>query len=128
MPDVVALAATTSNNGIVSTPVGTAAAFAVATVDVGAAGTLTASVDTEGIQLPLTLAACQSNPNTGACLASPAPSVAVTFTAGGTPTFSVFVTPSAPISFAPASSRVFLRFLDTNGVSHGSTSVAVRTQ
>jgi YVTN family beta-propeller protein len=128
VPDVVALAATTSNNGIVSTPVGTAAAFAVATVDVGAAGTLTASADTEGIQLPLTLSVCQSNPNTGACLASPAPSVAVTFTAGGTPTFSVFVTPSAPISFAPASSRVFLRFLDSNGVSHGSTSVAVRTQ
>jgi hypothetical protein len=128
VPDVVALAATASNNGIVSTPVGTGAAFAVATIDVGAAGSLTASVGTEGIQLPLALAVCESNSSTGACMAAPASSVAVTFTAGGTPTFSVFLTPTAPISFAPASSRVFLNFLDTNGVSHGSTSVAVETQ
>ena len=128
VPDVVALAATASNNGIVSTPVGTAAAFAVATDDVGAPGSLTASLDTEGIQLPLILAVCESNSSNGACLASPAPSVAVTFTTGGTPTFSVFITPSAPIPFARASSRVFLRFLDTNGESHGSTSVAVEAQ
>lgn len=126
--DVVALAATTGNNGIVSTPVGTAAAFAVATDNVGATGSLTASVDTGGIQLPVSLTLCQSNPSTGACSTSPSTSVAVTIAAGATPTFSVFVVPTGTIAFAPASSRVFLRFLDSNGVSHGSTSVAVRTQ
>lgn len=127
VPDVIVLAATTSNNGIVSTPVGTAAAFAAATANIGAAGLLTASVDTEGIQLPVNLTLCQSNPTTGACLGSPSTSVAVTIAAGAMPTFSVFVLPTGAIPFAPASSRVFLRFLDTNGVSHGSASVAVRT-
>jgi YVTN family beta-propeller protein len=126
-PDVVALSATTSNDGIVSTPVGTAAAFAAATYNVGAAGTLTATVDTQGLVLPITLTLCQSNPSTGACLAAAAPSVPVTFATGATPTFSVFVTPSGTIPFSPANYRIFLRFIDTNGVSHGSTSVAVRT-
>ena len=126
-PDVVVLSATTSNDGIVSTPVGTAAAFAAATYNVGAAGSLTATVDTEGLALPVTLTLCQSNPSTGACLATPAASVAVTFASGATPTFSVFVTPSGAIPFSPANYRIFLRFKDTDGVSHGSTSVAVRT-
>ena len=126
-PDVVVISATVSNDGIVATPVGSAAAFAAATSNVGASGSLTATVDTQGFALPVTLTLCQSDPNTGACLAPPAPSVPVNFAAGGTPTFSVFLVPSGTITFAPASSRIFLRFVDTNGVSHGSTSVAVKT-
>jgi hypothetical protein len=51
----------------------------------------------------------------------------VTFAAGATPTFSVFLLPTGTIPFAPSAYRVFLRFIDTNGVSHGSTSVAVQT-
>jgi YVTN family beta-propeller protein len=126
-PDVVVLSATTSNNGIVATPVGTAAAFAAATDNVGAAGSLTATVDTQGLALPVTLTVCQTNPGTGACLATPTASLSVTFAAGATPTFSVFLLPTGTIPFAPSAYRVFLRFIDTNGVSHGSTSVAVQT-
>ncbi len=126
-PDIVVLSATTSNDGIVATPVGAAAAFAAATYNVGGSGSLIATVDTQGLALPVTLTLCQSNPNTGACLATPTPSLTVAFATGGTPTFSVFLVPSAAIPFSPANYRVFLRFIDTNGVSHGSTSVAVRT-
>ncbi len=57
-----------------------------------------------------------------------APSISTTIDADATPTFSVFVTATAPIAFAPATSRIFVRFLDTDGQSHGSTSVAVETE
>jgi hypothetical protein len=52
----------------------------------------------------------------------------VNFAAGATPTFSIFVNASAPIDFVPETSRIFVRFNGTDGVFHGSTSVAVRTQ
>lgn len=47
---------------------------------------------------------------------------------GQRPTFSVFITASAPIAFAPGSSRIFVRFTDAVGQSHGATSVAVLAQ
>ncbi len=50
------------------------------------------------------------------------------FTAGATPTFSVFLQASGAIPFAPATSRVFVRFKDAGGGLHGSTSVAIETQ
>ena len=58
----------------------------------------------------------------------PTGSVAVTIAAGATPTFSVFATASSAIPFAPAVSRVFVRFTDAAGASHGETSVAVMTE
>ena len=125
--DIIALAATAGNNGIVSGAVNATSAFAVATVNVGAAGALTALVDTQGLPLPLTAALCKSNPSTSACTGPLSSSVSVSFGAGETGTFAVFVTFNGAIPFAPATSRVFVRFLDTNGVSHGSTSVAART-
>jgi len=39
----------------------------------------------------------------------------------------VFLSASGSIAFAPATARIFLRFLDSSGASHGSTSVAVET-
>jgi hypothetical protein len=53
--------------------------------------------------------------------------VSVNFAAGATPTFAIFATASSAIPFAPGSSRVFVRFKDSSGTSHGSTSVAVET-
>ena len=48
--------------------------------------------------------------------------------AGGTaPTFSIFLLSTGAIPFAPASSRVFVRFKDAEGGFHGSTSVAIET-
>ncbi len=128
VPDLVALAATATNDGIVHIPGNTGTgAFAIASVDVGATGTLTVSSDTGSAGIPLTLTLCQTVPATGQCMASPSATVAPTVNAGATPTFAVFATGSAAIPFAPATSRVFVRFTDSAGAVRGATSVAVVT-
>jgi hypothetical protein len=129
IPDIIALAATASGNGIVTVPQSTngASAFAVASDNAGAAGNLTVSTDTGSATLPLSINLCQTDPTSGACMAAPTPTVTISDAAGATPTFSIFITASAPISLDPANSRIFLRFMDSSGTSHGSTSVAVDT-
>ena len=96
--------------------------------NVGIAAPIVVSADTGGATLPLTAQVCQSNPANAQCLQPPAQSIQVNFPAGATPTFSIFVKASAPIDFVPETSRIFVRFNGTDGVFHGSTSVAVRTQ
>ena len=125
--DVIALSATISSNGIVEIPSGGASAFAVASSNVGATSQIVVSVDTGAASLPLTATLCQSNPSTGACLATPSSSVTVSDASGAAPTFSVFVEANGTIPFAPATNRVFVRFKDLAGAIHGSTSVAVET-
>ncbi len=126
--DIIALAATATQNGIVEMPVGGAGAFAVASANVGIAAPITVSADTGSAALPVVVTLCQSNPSTGACLATPSSSVALTIAAGATPSFSVFVQASGAIPFAPATARVFLRFKEANGTVRGSTSVAIETE
>lgn len=128
-PDIVALAATLNSDGIVNIPPATGSGvFAVATANVGASGAITASADTGGTSLPVTLLLCQTNPATGACLASPAGSVTTQIAANATPTFGIFVAGTAPVPFDPAKSRIFVRFTDAGAMTRGATSVAVRTQ
>jgi hypothetical protein len=127
VPDVVALAATTSNDGILHIPNGSAA-FAVATVNLGAVSTITATANTGAASLPLALTLCETNPQTGQCLAPPSASVTTTIAANATPTFAIFGTASGAIAFDPANSRIFIQFADANGVERGATSVAVETQ
>jgi hypothetical protein len=130
-PDVIALAATTSNDGIASIP-GTSgtAAWAVASTNVGSAGSITASADTGPTALPINVALCQTNPNTGSCLQPAAASVPVTMASGGTSTFAVFVGGAgSAVPFNPATNRVYLRFRNAaNGAVVGATSVAVQTR
>jgi YVTN family beta-propeller protein len=126
--DIVALAAVATGDGTVHAANGGSGAFAVATVNLGAAAALTASADTGSATLPATVSLCQTDPTTGQCLAPPASTVAYSATANGTPTFSVFVTASGPIDFAPGTARIFVRFKDAGGASHGATSVAVVAQ
>jgi hypothetical protein len=127
--DVIAIAATETNNAIVEVPqsAGGTGAFAIATANVGSTDTITVGTDTGSATLPLTATICQTNPASGACLAAPAATVTLTDTAGTTPTFSVFVNATAPIALDAANARIFVRFKDGNGVSHGATSVAVET-
>jgi hypothetical protein len=125
IPDVIALAATATNNGIVAVPVGGAGAFAVASDNAGADGTLTVAADTGSATLPLAVNVCETT-SAGQCMAAPAASVTLDDTAGATPTFSVFINASSAVALDPANSRIFLRFKDAGGVSHGSTSVAVQ--
>jgi len=129
VPDIVALAATINGDGIVNVPgpAGTGV-FAVATVNAGAGGQLTASADAGIANLPVTLSICQTNPGTGECLTAPLPTVTVQIEASATPTFGIFVKGSGNVAFDPAFNRIFLRFKDAGNAVRGATSVAVRTQ
>jgi YVTN family beta-propeller protein len=128
VPDLIALAAT-ATPGVLTVPfiAPGPASFAVATANVGAAGTLTVTADTGSAALPLDVAICRSNPKTAACLSPAATTISVDFAAGETASFSCFVTATAAIPFDPAQSRLFIRFEDGGGIAHGSTSVAVET-
>jgi YVTN family beta-propeller protein len=129
VPDIIALSATASNDGILTVPFssGRLGAFAIATTDNGATGLIQVSVDTGSAILPVTATICQTNPATAQCLAPAEASISVGFPAGSTPTFSVFVTATGTVPLVPASSRLFVRFNDPSGASHGSTSVAIQT-
>jgi hypothetical protein len=129
VPDVIALAATPTNDGIVNVP-GTngTGAFAVATVNVGASGNITASADTGGLALPVNISLCQTDPATGQCISSIGPSVTTQINANATPTFGIFVQGNGDVPFDPAMNRIFVRFKDSSNVTRGSTSVAVKTQ
>jgi hypothetical protein len=129
VPDIIALAATIANDGVVNIQgaAGTGV-FAVATVNVGSSASITASADTGTSVLPLALSLCQTEPTTGACLAPPSATVTTVINGGETPTFGIFVAGAGTVPFDPAANRIFVRFKDTDGFTRGSTSVAVQTQ
>jgi hypothetical protein len=128
VPDIVALAATLMNDGVVRIPGATGTGvFAVATVNVGASGAITAMADTGGVTLPVALTICETNPTTGACIAAPASSVTTQMNANATPTFGIFVMGNDTVPFDPAHHRIFVRFRDADGVIRGATSGAVRS-
>jgi probable HAF family extracellular repeat protein len=128
VPDIVALGAS-GDPGIVDIP-GTSGTgvFAVATVNLGADATITATANTGAATLPVTLSICQTVPATGACMAPPAASVTTDIQPNATPTFGIFATGGGSVPFDPANNRVFVQFADPSGNVRGETSVAVRTQ
>lgn len=129
VPDIVALAATSTGDGIVN--LASSGAFSVATVNVGSSDTITASADTGEATLPVSIALCETNPATGACINPPAPTsgpVTTSIASGATPTFACFIASTGTVPFDPANNRIFVRFKDAVGVTRGSTSVAVRTE
>jgi virginiamycin B lyase len=129
VPDIVALAATAQNDGILHLSGTTGSnAFAVATVNVGAGGAITATANTGAVTLPLGISLCQTDPTSGGCISSVGPSVATTINANATPTFAIFATASGAVPFLPQTNRIFVEFSDTNGTVRGSTSVAIETQ
>jgi len=124
VPDVVAFVATLTGNGIVElNPTTGAGVFAVATVNLGAAAQITASVDVG--TLPISAAICQTNSVTGACLAAPAAQVQTMIDTNATPSFGIFLTGTGSIPLDPRTKRVFVNFTDGNSSMRGSTSVAV---
>ena len=100
----------------------------MATVNVGAADSITVSADTGTVSLPVNLFLCQTNSVTGACLQPPSGTVTVQINHNDTPTFAVFAAGTNAVAFDPAHNRVFVRFKDPGCITRGSTSVAVRTQ
>jgi len=129
VPDIVALVATPRNDGIANIS-GTngVGAFAVATINVGESGNITASADTGNALVPVKISLCQTNPATGQCISAISGSVVTTIENGATPTFGIFLQSDGYVSFDPAANRIFVRFKDSGAVTRGSTSVAVRTQ
>jgi hypothetical protein len=132
-PDMVALAATDpSTPGICAANYtnNTPGDFAVATINLGAAGTVTATPITGAIGLPLSsLTVCQTNSQTGACLATPAASTTLSVAANATPTFGIFMSANNAIPLNPGAFRVGLQFTDPNtGALVGSTNVAMQAQ
>jgi streptogramin lyase len=129
VPDIIALAATTSNDGILHV-VGpsNANAFAVATINLGASAAITATPNTGSATLPLAIGICQTNPASGQCLSAAGSSATATLDSQTTATFAIFAAAGGSVPFAPATNRIFVQFTDSNGVVRGSTSVAVETQ
>jgi hypothetical protein len=88
VPDIMALAATPTNDGIVNVPgMNGMGAFAVATVNLGVTGTITASADTGSATLPVNISLCETNPATGQCISAIGPTVTTAINANATPTF-----------------------------------------
>lgn len=129
-PDMIAIGATPSNDGISTVPGNGGTTFwAAAVVNIGAAGTITATVDDNGRNLPVTVTVCVSNPATAACVNPPTFGASATFDSAtnGVNTFTIQVTGTGNVPFNPANNRLFLRFKTADGVIRGATSVAVRT-
>lgn len=124
VPDVVALAATLKNDGILHVTA-VQSPFAVATLNVGAGGAITVATNTASVTLPLTVTMCQTDPKSGQCITPISSTVATTINANTTPTFGFFATASASIPLDPANSRIFVTFSDSGGAVRGETSVAV---
>ena len=127
VPDLIALVATTTNNGVMSL-VSDSGFFTAATINVGSGATISVSADTGAVALPINLSLCQTDPLTSVCINPTVPSaepVSVFIDEGDSPTFAVFANASGAIALDPATNRVFLRLSDESGVVRGSTSVAV---
>ena len=134
-PDVVAIGATLSGDGIVSAAAGNWTAYSVAALNLGVAGPVTVSpyfwdsnrTQHEGQGLELEV--CETNPTTGQCVTARVPDLDIDMARFETRTFTIFVRDQgfSPISFGPAQRRVFAHFwLDSRLV--GATSAAYRTQ
>jgi hypothetical protein len=127
VPDIIAVNATSDPGYADVSPATGVGDFAVATSNLGAAATITASVDSGMSNLPVALAICQTNPSTGACQTTAASAVSLRINGGDTDTFGIFVAANAAIPDMPAVNRIFVRFTDSGGILRGETSVAVRT-
>jgi len=129
VPDMISVGVTPSSDGVLRIPGQNAsAAFAVATANVGAAGSLTVEPRGLGGAAALRLRICETDSATGACLAPPEASIERTYNAGETASFAVFAAGQGEaVPFNPASARVMFEATDSLGNVRGSTSVAVRT-
>ena len=127
VPDTIALITTVSADGVVRiASASDTQVFAIGASNVGAAGTIVVSADTGGIALPVTLSVCETN-SLGACLAPPAPSVAISYAAGSARSFGFFAAAHGSIVFSPAVNRVFVRLKEGTTL-RGATSAAICTK
>lgn len=143
--DMISIGATPTQDGILNVPPSTGGAFGVATVNIATANTVTAKAvyvrpfNESDPAKQFLVFICETNPSTGACLASPASSVQFQAAPNVPHTFAVFVQrPAVDPGFDPAQRRVFVLFeqfsppgfFGSNPIALdvGATSVAVRAQ
>lgn len=131
-PDVVALAATDGNTGIVNIPsTSNIGAFAVSTINLGSEDSITATVEAAPPDLPITLSICETDLESGICINPTVPdtnTVTTTTTANSAQAFAVIVRKGGRVELNPATTRIFVNFSDSGGIQRGSTSVAVRAE
>lgn len=128
-PDIITIAQTLSQDGVVRLPApGATTPFVAAAINIGSSRQIIVRPEVSGVSLPLDLLVCESDAS-AACVTPPAPSVTVDFLANAVKTFSVSVSTdagSAPIPFDPAVNRIQLNFLE-GSVLRANSSVAVAT-
>jgi hypothetical protein len=131
-PDIISIAVTPSNDGILQVPVNGAAAFAMAAINIGAsAGSVTVQATDTALgenpaNLPLTLAVCKTDAG-GNCTVGPAASIDVSIANGEVHTYSVFANHSgAAIPLDPATNRIFV-YIKQGSTVVGASSVATST-
>ena len=125
------ITATGSGNGLVTVPVGRESAFAVFIKNNGkqADPAITVSTSATPATLPVEIDLCETNSNTGQCLAPPAKSVKLSsLPSGANRSFSVFVTAKSSIADDPSANRISVLFKNSHGSIEASGSVAVTTK
>lgn len=124
--DVIAIAATTSNDGILFLGGDEGrGAIGVAAINIGASGPVTLRTTVSGV----TATMCETTGNAnGACLSAPTTTLDFTHDQNAVRTFTVLIRGTGqPVTNDPARNRVALEFVDAGGVVRGATSVAVTT-
>ena len=125
--DVVALAITPSGDGLLRIPgAAGSAAFGVANFNLGSTEILSVQIVTPA-DLPLTATVCETNPATAQCVAPPVPRINTNAFAGGSASFSIFVSATAPVALDPENNRITVQFTQ-GGLVRGATSIAVATE
>ena len=130
-PDIIAISATPSADGVVRLPsAGGRAAMAVAAVNIGAPGRMAVFPSDSYYMIGTTqLSVCETNPVTGSCIGPRTDEIFADFATDEVKTFAVFVQgpPNAGVPFYPDLMRVELNFeLDGDrGWARGRTSAAV---
>jgi hypothetical protein len=102
--------------------------FVIAATNIGASSSLTAKVTLSNLTMPLTATVCQTDSDTGQCLAPASASVTTTINSNQKTTWTAFLQATGAIARDPAINRVFFEFVDSGGIVRGSTSVGVTTQ
>jgi|GEM_PF-3003509 len=131
VPDMVALAATPTQDGILNLPgANGSAAFSLASINVGSAASVTIEADTSGVTLPISVALCETNAqaqciNPAQATTEPLP---VSFGEGQSRTFSVFVGAAGVVPDDAVRNRIRVIFRDSDSAVRGASSVSVRTQ
>lgn len=128
VPEIIPIAATPSNDGIVRIPgIPGSQSWSAASTNIGLTSTLTVAPQVTGTSA-IRVVICKTNPSTAACLSAPTESVDVHFETNTIHTFSLFVNAADVVSFDPANTRINLTFTDVHGLIRGRTGVAVMTQ